>query len=156
MLVTNHACEKALPGVRGAHSARTLITVESQCPGGEIIAPEGVLEIFSQEFGAAFEDRRLFGAAQDPGQRSPASPCAPGICLRFANRDGTGCERTVCMKDCVIGIFPALMDKTVVRAAAVFEESIPITIAVFFHPQERRLDIWPDLLDELPIARSLE
>src|SRR5215831_2373323 len=53
-----------------------------------------------------------------------------------------------------MGIFPTLVNETVFRPAAVFDETITICVAVTIDPLERALDVRPDRLDKSAVTRA--
>src|SRR5262249_46230256 len=59
------------------------------------------------------------------------------------------------MKDRIVGILPSLMQKPVRSVSPVLDEPVSIAVSIAPHPEQRGLDLRPDLLDERKVAATL-
>src|SRR4030095_15615902 len=77
------------------------------------------------------------------------------VSLYFAQGDRRLGKNAVAVKNRVLRIFPTLMDETVFRPAAVFNETITICVAIATDPLKRTLNIRPNRLDKSAVTRAL-
>jgi|SRR5580658_9125895 hypothetical protein len=58
------------------------------------------------------------------------------------------------MEDGIVRVLPSLMEQTMPRLSAVFEEAVAVAISVIRHPAQSCLDVWPNLADEVEVCRA--
>jgi hypothetical protein len=59
------------------------------------------------------------------------------------------------VKNRVLGIFPSLLNETVFRLTAVFDETVTVCVAIAIDPFKCALDVGPNRFHESPVARPL-
>src|SRR5439155_4986054 len=64
-------------------------------------------------------------------------------------------EDAVSVEYRVIRILPALLNQSAISARRVFDKPIAVGVAVFIHPTQRRLNIWPQLLDQPAVTGAI-
>src|SRR4030095_5572253 len=77
------------------------------------------------------------------------------VSLYFAQGDRRLGKNAVAVKNRVMRIFPTLMNETVFRPAAVFDETVTIRVAVLVDPLNCAPDVRPDRLDKSAVTRAL-
>src|SRR5262249_490957 len=139
-------------GVRGAHLALALFAVQSDGIGGKLFAPKSRFEADAEIFGGAAQLDRARVLAQGAGNSGGAHFRGVAISLHFAQRDGAFCQGAVSMKDRILRVLPPLLHKTLGRTAVIFDESIPIRIAMTIDPIQSQLDVRPYGADEVQVG----
>ena len=77
------------------------------------------------------------------------------IALHFDERDRALGEPSVRMKDCILRVLPALVDKALLGRALILDKAVAILIGRSVDPGERRLDMRPEGAQRFFIARTL-
>ena len=125
------------------HSTGPLAAVERDRVRGQLLAPEGRLEILPQPFGHAIELRRHRLIAQGARQLRGVVLGGVDITLHLAQRDRPFGKRAVGMKDRIARILPALIGETGGALPVVFDKPVMIEIAIGVDPLQRRRDVRP-------------
>src|ERR1019366_1315992 len=133
-----------MPRVRRADPAWNLVAVERQGICAEVLAPKSRLEILSQNLrlAAQLDLQIIFAHAMRELRRMNLR--GKHIALHFAKRDRPFRQLAAGVKDRIIGILPALINKARSRLPRIFNEAVPIRIAKVGDPLQSRLDIRPD------------
>ena len=83
-------------------------------------------------------------------------PGGEHIGLDFGERDRASGERTVVVENRVMAVFPALIGEALNGPPPVFDESVPISVAVGLDPAERGLYVRPEAPARLDIVGAVE
>src|SRR5690606_38892916 len=95
------------------------------------------------------------GAAERAREADRTHLGCVSVSLHLDERDRRLRELAVLVEDGVVRVLPALVDEPVLGLPRVFEETIPVEIAVTVDPVERRLYVRPKRTYELHVAGPL-
>jgi hypothetical protein len=70
--------------------------------------------------------------------------CGKYIALHLAERDWAARQASIGVKNRVIGILPALIDKTRPGLRPIFDKTVIVCVAKTIAPMQSCLDIWPN------------
>src|SRR5260221_13230275 len=143
--------EQRMASIRRLHPARLLFTIEGQSKGGNVLTTEGLIEALPQRVRLNPEGTRGIGAPKTGGDRIGRQECAIVVALHFTERDGGFGDPAILVENRIVTVLPALIEKALVRLAAIFDETVAIEIAMDIGPVHRSFDIRPDFADELHI-----
>ena len=149
------AGEEALPGVGGPHPAGPLVAVQGQGVGGQLLAPECLLEPLAQRLGLLRQLRGPVRPPQHGSQRRAGPPGGVDVALHLAQSDGAMRQRAVGVEDGVVGVLPPLVQQAIGRLPLILHEAVPVPVAVAVDPVQGGLDVGPQGVDEGPVAGAL-
>src|SRR5690606_26268443 len=141
--------EQAVPRVRAAHAAGPFAAVQSQRVRAEIVAPEGGVEAPAQLLRLLLQPSPQRLVAEPRGEAAGPQLGRVDVSLHLAQGHGPLCGAAVRVEDRVVGILPALLLEPRLRPARVFDEAVPVPIAVTIDPVQGPLDRRPELDDRL-------
>src|SRR5215471_6378990 len=139
------AGEQQLAGIRTADATRLLGAVERQSVGFQLRTPESGLKMFGQSARPFLEAASFVDEPNSLGASRRRLPCSKHISLNFSKRDVPFGQSAVSMKDCVVGILPALVCEARLSRAPIFHEAVLIRVAGAIHPAQCSLDGGPEL-----------
>ena len=100
--------EQAVPRVRGPHLAPPLLAVERQGVGGDLLAPEVLLEFLAQLLGLPLQLLGVIVLAEQAGQRGGRLARGVDVPLHLAEGDRTLHEPAVAVEDGIERVLPPL------------------------------------------------
>ena len=155
VLGARDAGEEALPGVGRPYAAGPLVAVQSQGVGGQLLAPERLLEPLPQRLSLLRQLRRPVHPPQRGSQRRTGPLGGVHVPLNLAQSDGAMRQRAVRVEDSSVSVLPPLVHQAMGRLPLILHEAVPVPVAVAVDPVQGGLDVGPQGDDEGPVAGAL-
>src|SRR6202048_3714933 len=140
-----NAGKQHLAGIGAAHPALLFVAVERERIHSDVRAPEARVEASREIVGLSVEPMRLVRHAETFGATRRKALGVESVALHLHKRDRPLGEPAVGMKDGIRRILPALVGKSILRRALIFDEAVAVEVAELIHPGKRCLDRWPQL-----------
>src|SRR5437868_2057398 len=144
-----------MAGIGCAYPALAFFAVQRNRVSRQLLAPEGGFEIFAERLSLKTQFRGTAGMAERGCDLRGAEPGGVHVPLDLTQRDGTFGQRAVRVKNGILRILPTLLDEAFGRAAEIFDEAVPVGVAVAIDPTQCQLDVGPDGAQELEVADTL-
>src|ERR1700730_2758167 len=124
--------------IRCADPAWMLVSIERQGKGPKILAPKSRLEFLLQRFRLAAQPGFEIILAQAMREFRGMRLVPEHIALHFAKRDRPFGQRAIGVKDRIIRILPALIDKAGPGLPRIFDKAVSIGVAERVDPLQSR------------------